>query len=51
MKYEKKLTEMSDDKDNFYSIIEIARDLIKDNDWWQLEEQELKNQAQMDIDK
>ena len=39
MKFEKKLTERSDDKDNFYSIIELARGLIKNNDWWKLEEQ------------
>jgi hypothetical protein len=27
---------MDTDKDNFYSIIESAKDLIKDNDWWVL---------------
>lgn len=25
---------MDPDKDNFYSIIENAKDLIKDNEWW-----------------
>ncbi len=28
------ITEMDPDKDNFYSIIESAKDLIQDNDWW-----------------
>ena len=44
MKFEKKLTEMSEDKDNFYSIIEMAKDLIKDNDWWQVDESEISAQ-------
>ena len=38
MKFEKRLTEQSDDQDNFYTIIEMAKDLIKDNDWWMAEE-------------
>lgn len=42
MKFEKKLTEQSEDNDNFYSIIEMAKDLIKDNDWWQVDESELE---------
>jgi hypothetical protein len=25
---------MDPDKDNFYSIIENAKELIQDNDWW-----------------
>lgn len=27
-------SENDPDKDNFYSIIESAKDIIKDNDWW-----------------
>lgn len=34
MKFEKKLTEKTEDKDNFFSIIELAKDLHKDNEWW-----------------
>ena len=25
---------MDPDKDNFYSIIESAKELIQDNEWW-----------------
>ena len=33
-KAEQVISEADPDKDNFYSIIEGAKDLIKDNDWW-----------------
>ena len=33
-KAEQVISEADPDKDNFYSIIEEAKDLIKDNDWW-----------------
>ena len=26
------------DKDNFFSIIESSRDLLNDNQWWQMKE-------------
>lgn len=32
------ISEMDPDKDNFYSIIESAKDLIQDNDWWVVNE-------------
>ncbi len=35
MKFEKKLSEL--DNDNFYKIIEQSRDLIDNNDWWNIE--------------
>lgn len=28
------LSEMDPDKDNFFSIIQMGKDLIKDNNWW-----------------
>ena len=31
-------SEKDPDKDNFYTIIENAKDLIKDNDWWVMKE-------------
>ena len=34
IKAEQVISEADPDKDNFYSIIEGAKDLIKDNDWW-----------------
>lgn len=33
-KAEAVISEQDPDKDNFYSIIEEAKGLIKDNDWW-----------------
>ena len=33
-KAEQVISEADPDKDNFYSIIEGAKDLIKDNEWW-----------------
>ena len=41
MKYEKKISDISDDKDNFFSIIETSKELIKSNDWWTINEIEL----------
>ncbi len=39
-KAEYKFSEMDPDKDNFYSIIENAKDLIKDNEWWIVNKEE-----------
>ena len=39
-KAEYQISEMDPDKDNFYSIIETAKDLIKDNEWWVVKENE-----------
>lgn len=33
-KAEAAYSEMDPEKDNFYSIIENAKDLIQDNEWW-----------------
>ena len=33
-KAEAVLSEMDEDKDNFYSIIEEAKGIIQDNEWW-----------------
>ena len=44
MKYERNLVDMSGDEDNFYSVIDRARSLISDNDWWVMEDDGLKNQ-------
>jgi aspartate beta-hydroxylase len=33
-KAEAAYSEADPDKDNFYSIIESAKDIVKDNDWW-----------------
>lgn len=33
-----KLHELDKEKDNFYSIIESAKDILKDNDWWVVNE-------------
>jgi len=43
MKFEKTLTEKSEDKDNFYSIIEMAQDLLDSNDWWSVNSKELSS--------
>jgi aspartate beta-hydroxylase len=37
------ISEADPDKDNFYSIIEGAKDLIKDNGWWVVSEEEAKS--------
>ena len=42
-KAEAHYSELDPDKDNFYTIIESAKDLIKDNDWWVINE---KKEAQ-----
>jgi hypothetical protein len=34
MKFEKKLSNLDTEKDNFYSIIEASKDILKDNNWW-----------------
>ena len=31
---------MDTEKDNFYSIIESAKELIKDNEWWVVGQQQ-----------
>ena len=33
-KAEAVFSEMDPDRDNFYSIIEEAKELVKDNEWW-----------------
>lgn len=44
LRFEKKLSDDHPDKDNFFSIIESSRDLLTNNDWWQLkEEQKVEN--------
>lgn len=44
MKYERNLVEISADQDNFYSVIDRARTLISDNDWWITEESNLNHE-------
>ena len=40
MKYEKTLSDKFKDEDNFYNVIDKAKDLLKDNDWWSVNEKE-----------
>jgi hypothetical protein len=37
---------MDPDKDNFYSIIESAKDLIQDNEWWVVGEKQKSHAKQ-----
>jgi hypothetical protein len=39
MRFEKFLSEKDTEFDNFYSVIDKAKDLIKDNEWWTLKEE------------
>lgn len=39
LRFEKKISDDHPDKDNFFSIIESSRDLLTNNDWWQLKEE------------
>ena len=34
MRFEKFLSEKDPEFDNFYSVIDNAKDILKDNDWW-----------------
>ena len=34
MRTEKRISEKDPEKDNFYSIIETAKSLIENNNWW-----------------
>jgi hypothetical protein len=34
MRFEKHLSEKDPEFDNFYSVIDNAKDLLKDNEWW-----------------
>jgi hypothetical protein len=45
-KAEAHYSELDPDRDNFYTIIESAKDLIKDNDWWVINEN--KEEAQQE---
>jgi len=40
MKFEKNISEHDPEKDNFYSIIDMSRDILKSNDWWTVNEKE-----------
>jgi len=42
MKYERAFSAKDPDKDNFYTIIDIAKDLLTSNDWWSINEEEIK---------
>lgn len=39
-------SEMDPDKDNFYSIIESAKGLIQDNEWWVLKEEKKEKEKE-----
>lgn len=43
MKMERYLSQHDEDKDNFYSVIEMSKDLLKDNDWWTVNQTEIQN--------
>ena len=34
MRFEKFISEKDTENDNFYSIIDLARDILPNNDWW-----------------
>lgn len=40
MKFEKQLSEQHPDEENFYNVIGKAKGLLKDNDWWSLDDRE-----------
>ena len=42
------LSEKDTDNDNYYSIIENAKDLIKDNDWWIIKEESEKKEEKLE---
>jgi hypothetical protein len=51
MKTEKKMSEKDPDQDNFYSVIETAKGLLENNDWWvikdkQSEENKVKHEEE-----
>lgn len=37
LRFEKRMSEEQENKDNFFSIIESAKTLLKSNDWWVVE--------------
>lgn len=41
------ISELDPDKDNFYSIIESAKELIKDNEWWVVDQQATNTPSQV----
>lgn len=47
MKFEKKISEKDPDRDNFYTVIEDTKDLLKDNEWWKVNEDEFKKVNQI----
>lgn len=40
MKYEKKISDMNKDEDNFFNVIDKARSVLKDNEWWSIDGKE-----------
>lgn len=40
MKFEKAASEKFDEEDNFYTVIDKAKHLLKSNEWWSVEEKE-----------
>lgn len=40
MKYEKAASLKFQDEDNFYNVIDKAKSLLKDNEWWSVEDKE-----------
>jgi len=41
-RYERAISEHDPEKDNFYSIIDRSRELLDSNDWWTVNEKEIK---------
>lgn len=37
-RFEKKIHDDHPDKDNFFSIIESSKELLANNNWWQIKE-------------
>ena len=48
-KAEQALSEMDPEKDNFYSIIENAKDIIKDNEWWVVKENQKASNSEVNV--
>jgi len=42
MRYERAISEQDPENDNFYSIIDRSRELLDSNDWWTVNEKEIK---------
>lgn len=45
MKFERAITEKIGDGDDFYSIIENAKGLLKNNDWWSVVDKNFEEEA------